>query len=293
MPDTLLFLSPGAGSNGDKIVQAFAKLDRNGVLPHKRITLEPGETDVRNCIANNRPERVVVAGGDGSVNYVARAMLGSDIPLGIFPAGPANGLATELRLPNRLDDAMKAWIQGEALYMDAIKVNDGKWWRLHFADFGMNAKLVRHADEHDTNGMFGYFTSFLQTVSTEDGMTFSVETEAGEVIVDAVMIAVANAGKLGTGAILYPKGNLHNGKMGVLTFHPFRNWELVQTTIAFFRGSVDQLKNVTHSEQNWVKITPHGEVPLQIDGEIIETDDATFKFEVRPKALKVLVPKRS
>ena len=46
---------------------------------------------------------IVVAGGDGTINETAEGMIGSEVPLGILPAGTANVLATEMKLGGNLE----------------------------------------------------------------------------------------------------------------------------------------------------------------------------------------------
>lgn len=46
---------------------------------------------------------VLAAGGDGTINEVAEGLVGTDVPLGILPAGTANVLATEMKLGSRLE----------------------------------------------------------------------------------------------------------------------------------------------------------------------------------------------
>src|SRR5580765_877850 len=52
------------------------------------------------------PDRVIAVGGDGTVNLVAKQLLGTTISMGILPAGSANGFATELNLPSEQVDAL-------------------------------------------------------------------------------------------------------------------------------------------------------------------------------------------
>ncbi|MDX1581366.1 MAG: acylglycerol kinase family protein, partial [Alphaproteobacteria bacterium] len=51
--------------------------------------------------AESRPDLIVAAGGDGTINEVANGMIGSDVTLGIIPLGTANVLAKEIGLPQR------------------------------------------------------------------------------------------------------------------------------------------------------------------------------------------------
>ena len=58
---------------------------------------------------------VVAAGGDGTVSDVIYGLVGTPIPLGIIPAGTANLLAQELKVPLSLEDAI-ALIIGHARF---------------------------------------------------------------------------------------------------------------------------------------------------------------------------------
>lgn len=70
-----------------------------------------------------RPDALVVAGGDGTVNNAANAAAGSDIVLGILPLGTFNHFAGDLGVPGQLDDAVAALVQGEISRVDVAEVN--------------------------------------------------------------------------------------------------------------------------------------------------------------------------
>src|SRR5690606_30251863 len=44
-------------------------------------------------------DRVISAGGDGTLNAIACGLVGSQVPLGIVPMGSGNGYARSLRIP--------------------------------------------------------------------------------------------------------------------------------------------------------------------------------------------------
>src|SRR6476661_2593924 len=65
------------------------------------------QESIRHWIDTWKPDKVVAVGGDGTVSMIAKSLLNSGIPLGILPAGSANGMATELQLPTNLDEALR------------------------------------------------------------------------------------------------------------------------------------------------------------------------------------------
>ncbi len=99
--------------------------------------------------------RVVAVGGDGTVTLVAKQLLGTNLIMGILPAGSANGMAKELRIPEIPEDALDIIINGTMKCCDVIKINETDI-SLHLSDFGLNARLVKYFDESTLRGMWGY-----------------------------------------------------------------------------------------------------------------------------------------
>src|SRR5688572_2376693 len=98
----LFIVNPSAGGKfktdwQSNIIQYFK------TKPHAiEFLLLSGKNDAASLderINSLKPDRVIAVGGDGTVNFVAKKLLGTGIPLGILPAGSANGLARELKLP--------------------------------------------------------------------------------------------------------------------------------------------------------------------------------------------------
>ena len=67
------------------------------------LTGQSDNASIEHHIKRFAPDRVVAVGGDGTIKSVAELTLGTGIPLGIIPAGSANGMAKELGLPIDLE----------------------------------------------------------------------------------------------------------------------------------------------------------------------------------------------
>jgi diacylglycerol kinase family enzyme len=107
------------------------------------------------------PEKIIVAGGDGTIKMVAEAMEHLNVVLGILPAGSANGLATDLNLPNSIEENLPIVFGEHFMEIDMISINGKK--SLHLSDLGLNADLVKNYAKSKIRGMWGYA---LQTFST-------------------------------------------------------------------------------------------------------------------------------
>jgi diacylglycerol kinase family enzyme len=75
-------------------------------------------------LANDGVRRVAVAGGDGTVASAAALAGKLSLELAIIPGGTLNHLATDLGIPDKIDDALRLALAGEARPVDAGVVND-------------------------------------------------------------------------------------------------------------------------------------------------------------------------
>jgi diacylglycerol kinase family enzyme len=75
-------------------------------------------------LAKDGVRRVAVAGGDGTIALAAGAASSSSIELAVVPGGTLNHLASDMGIPDALDEALHLAINGEARPVDAGCVND-------------------------------------------------------------------------------------------------------------------------------------------------------------------------
>jgi diacylglycerol kinase (ATP) len=188
-------------------------------VPHTyELYLTNGENDkvsLTHWIHSWHPDRVVAVGGDGTLKLVAEVLEGTDIPLGVLPAGSANGMARELGLPNSVDSCLDIITGDNIRRIDAIRIND-KDTCLHLSDIGLNAQLVKYFEENGWRGKLGYARGVLRVLLNKKMLHVRIETENESLIRDAFMVVLANARMYGTGAMINPKGNLEDGVFEVI-----------------------------------------------------------------------------
>src|SRR5690606_2435569 len=98
-------------------------------------------SDLGKTIQEINPDRIICAGGDGTIKLVAEALQSRKIPVGIIPAGSANGLATNLGIPATLQEQIKNALGDTLNEIDIILLDNEVC--LHMSDFGLNAELIR------------------------------------------------------------------------------------------------------------------------------------------------------
>ena len=157
------------------------------------------------------PERIIIAGGDGTIKMVAEAMEHYDIILGILPAGSANGLSVDLNLPSSIEENLRIAFLHDYIEMDMICINGKK--SIHLSDLGLNANLVKNYEQSDLRGFWGYaLQAFSALKESEEPFIATILANNEEVEHTARMLVIANSQKYGTGVVINPNGAMNDGK---------------------------------------------------------------------------------
>jgi diacylglycerol kinase (ATP) len=178
-----------------------------------RMYLTTGEDDramIREMVANIKPERVIAAGGDGTISLVAQAVHDQDVILGILPAGSANGLSVDFGIPSSVLDAVNIAFGDRSIGIDAVCVNGEI--SLHLSDIGLNALLIKNYESSDTRGKLGYAREMLKTLSEHENFLVRITTEEQIIETQALIVIIANAQKYGTGVNINPMGDMSDGR---------------------------------------------------------------------------------
>ena len=177
-----------------------------------RIYSTSGEGDqeiIREMVSNINPERVIVAGGDGTISLVAQAVYDQQVILGIIPVGSANGLSVDFAIPADLMESVDIAFGSNTVDIDAVSINGEI--SLHLSDIGLNALLVKNYESSDTRGKLGYAREMLKTLSEHENFQVRITTDQEVIETEALIVIIANAQKYGTGVNINPMGNMSDG----------------------------------------------------------------------------------
>jgi YegS/Rv2252/BmrU family lipid kinase len=246
-----------------------------------------GEEDkiaISNLIKEHKPERILVAGGDGTIQLVAKVLKDFDLVLGILPAGSANGFAINLDLPDDLNEQIKIAVGSKIFTVDTLELNGEMC--LHISDLGINAELIRHYEHSNFRGMFGYFLqSFPTLFKSNYPYKFIIEANNYKYVKKGVLLAIANANKFGTGANINPHGKLNDGKFEVLIFKKLSLFQIIKTLFKNTKMDSNFVEAISTEE---AIITCKKPIAFQIDGEFIGKRKEV-KVKVSDKKLKIAV----
>ena len=142
-----IILNPTAGRRKRGLLDdVVARMRAAGADVTVELTQSAGHaTELARAAARaGRADVVVAAGGDGTINEVARGLLGQGVPLGIVPLGTANVLAIEIGLPQRAEDIVSMLLCGPAELIGTGLV-EGEIFLL-MAGIGFDGEIVRGID---------------------------------------------------------------------------------------------------------------------------------------------------
>lgn len=247
-----------------------------------------GDDDVSKIKAlykQHNPERIIIAGGDGTIKMVAEATEGQDVIIGILPAGSSNGLAVDLDLMKTIDENLEIAFHNNYIELDTIVINDQKC--LHLSDLGLNAELVKNYEKSNTRGKWGYFLQIVNTLM-DLGEPFKAEITIDDRIIEceARMIVIANSKKYGTGIIINPEGVMYDGKFELVIL---KNLDLVIFGEIIMGNMPLNHEDIEIVSADKATIKTNFPVSFQIDGEYcgMETE---LRISVSPHKIKVAVP---
>lgn len=235
-----------------------------------------------------RSDVVVAVGGDGTCNLVADIIRDKDIAMGIVPLGSANGMATELTIPQNTEQATDLLFSGKEIEIDGILINE-KYLCLHLSDIGLNARVVRRFEREKSRGMLGYFKQYISEITHLEPKKYIFELNGHQFKRRAHMVVIANASKYGTGAIVNPTGKINDGKFEVCIVKPFPLWSIFSIFIALFRGTLKTSRYVKILSCKQIKVYNKPREVVQIDGEDIG-EPKIVNAKILKKAFKVIVP---
>lgn len=241
-------------------------------------------------LAREATEDVVVAvGGDGTVNEVARGIVGTDKILGIIPCGSGDGLARHLGLSHNIERAFQTIEEGECKRMDAAEVND----RLFFSVCGMgfDAVVSERFAKSGKRGLVSYIRQGLKSWLSYAPEKYTIEIDGKELNTEALFITIGNSNQWGNNAKITPLADCCDGVLDITVVDKFNALELPWLAYRLMTGSVHKSRKVHCYKGKSIRITRQSEGAAHADGDWFIAPKV-LDIKILPSALKVIVAKR-
>ncbi len=231
---------------------------------------------------------VIAAGGDGTVNEIARALGGTQTVLGILPLGSGNGLARHLDIPVSLAPALRIIFDGNVVTCDHCTVNG----RPFFCTFGMGfdaAVSDRYASHPDRRGLANYVKSAVAEFVNYKADTYTICADGEVVTRRAFLIACCNASQYGNNTFIAPRASITDGLMDITVVHAGSWLGTMLTGMEIMAGSVGRSARAHTIRARRVTIDRTNPGSAHIDGEPLRLP-THLEVECHPGTLRVFSP---
>jgi diacylglycerol kinase (ATP) len=287
--NTAIILNPAAGSE-----QAERWRERIESIAHGCAvftTSRSGEAEaLARHVAEKGVDKIVAAGGDGTINEVVNGLVGSNAALGLLPLGTVNVFAMELGLPaNNLEFCWEV-IQGDNMRFVDLPSANGKYF-VQLAGVGLDAQVVKETSLafKRSFGPLSYLISAAQIAAREPPRLFIQSKNAS--VDEASFVLVGNGRHYGGPFPFFKHAVLDDGLFDVVAFKRLGYLEIIKYLQDVFFSSDIRVPEVEYFQTPHLRITSDQDVPVELDGELVGI--CPVDFQIRAKALRVLTPAAS
>ncbi len=247
-------------------------------------------------IVDGGANAVIAAGGDGTVNATASALLHRDIALGIIPAGTLNHLARDLNLPLDEVEAARALASAPVISIDAAAVNGHVFVNNSVLGFFPHYRKLREKLEERWLGSSkaGRFLAVVLglgvTLWRLPRLTVSYTANGRKRTLRTPFVLVGNNEHRMHGFALGTREVLTSGLLWVYVMRPYTRWELFKrlTGVLLRRVPRESLFEIFPAAHVTVECKLH-KLGVGVDGEVVDLT-TPLHYESLPSALRVLAP---
>ena len=252
-------------------------------------------SDVRGAarsLAKGRPPCIVAAGGDGTVNAVASALVDTDVPLAVLPTGTLNHFARDLGLPGDVGECIRVAVAGKTTRVDVGEVN-GRLF-VNNASIGLYPAIVRRREKQQRQLGRGKWHAMLWAMHTvlrsHPFLDLTLELDGVAQPRRTPFVFVGNNQYQMEGFTMGTRERLDGGTLSVYMSHRRGRIGLLFLALRALFGRLQQAKDFEAANVSELRIdSRHTRMLVATDGEVAALD-MPLQFSLRPRALKVIVP---
>ena len=288
-----LFYNPVAGGGQfkhklDSVVQHFQNAGLQ-IIPW-RIVNNAGIMEQMGKINCSEYHSIVAVGGDGTIHGIVNAMmkLNIDLPLGIFPEGTVNDIASCLHIPVLTDEYCRVTTSGNIRAIDVAQVNDDYF--INVASAGLLTQTAHEVDHHLKNvlGKMAYYLKTVEKLPKIQPLQLRVNADGQIHDIEMMLFVVLNGGTVGGFQNIIPEASMSDGMLDFLSIKPVAIHRFTQLLYSFNRGLHLQDDSVIHFQAKHLRIDVEPRIVTDLDGEI--GPDFPWEISVCSNALKIWTP---
>ena len=240
-------------------------------------------------------DALMVTGGDGVVSNALQVLAGTDVPLGIIPAGTGNDHAREFGIPTKDPEAAAdIVVDGWTETIDLGRIRDdkgGEKWFGTVAAAGFDSLVTDRANRMSwPHGRLRYYIAMLAELSQLRMLPFRMVLDGTrEIDSDITLAAFGNTRSYGGGLLICPDADPTDGLLDLTMAHSASRTKLVRLFPTVMKGTHVNLDEVSTARAKSIRVECPG-INVYADGDFACALPA--EISAVPAALQILRPAR-
>ncbi len=233
-------------------------------------------------------DRVIVGGGDGTLNAAVQVLAEVGLPLGIIPLGTANNLARTLDIPFDTEAACAVSAGDVRRRIDLGRVNDR--WFCTTASLGLSVQITEELSPAAKRmwGPLAYALTAIRIVRRAHPIHADILWEGGTRHSRTVQIVVGNGRYYGAALAVAEDATIDDARLDLYSLEVRHWWQLLKLAPSLKRGTHGKRPEVETLRAKSFVVRTRRPVPIDVDGEVGAETPAHFR--VVSRALEVFVP---
>lgn len=255
-------------------------------------------TELANQAVNDGVEIVVAVGGDGTVNEIASALVGTKTALIIVGTGSGNGLARDLGMfglsTKKIIERIKL---NKSSHIDCGEVLGRKFFCT--CGSGFDALIGHLFAQTKVRGFLTYIKLSLRAYKDYNPISYRLSfcennslgsdaCKGDSCTGEAFVVNIANNKQFGNNAYIAPHANLMDGLFTVTIIKPFKWYHIPYMAYSLFFKQMHKNKFVETFDCGDCTLDVTEGAYLHIDGEPINTNSNSFSVKMIPASLKII-----
>lgn len=288
----LFIVNPVSGNGRGREVWSYVKKELERTQTPYRVEFTRRSSHareiVREAVSRAGVEAVIAVGGDGTVNEVGNALVGTEIPLGYIPAGTGNDFALAHKIPLDPFLALERVLKHQVRRVDTADL--GGRAMIGFMGIGFDAKVaktVNHSPWKHWLGRLTYAVGAVQVLRSFRPAQVSLLVDGELFKYDGVwLIAITNIPNYAGGMKICPHASDDDGQLDICCVRDITPTQFLRIFPSVYKGNHIHHPSVHLHRGKELTIQSDTELTIHADGEIVGATPLSVK--VQPQSLCVL-----
>lgn len=282
----------GGGRAHRHIREAVAYLMSRGARVEMEESSSPADLTRRAAAASREGyDRVVICGGDGSLNLAVREYELGKTPMALLPLGSGDDFANVCGIPRSLKKACDVALDGRIREVDVAMANGKRY--MGVSGLGFDSEVNEYANQNGRylSGSMVYLYAIFRVLPKFKPHRVRISTGNGTREEEIMFAAVGNSRQYGGGIRITPDARIDDHLLDVCIVHRTSIGQLLTTLPRAYNGS--HIRKPFVETGRGLEFRFEAEDPLKVFGDGEHLTEAPVHFRLAEGKLPIVVPRGS